>query len=78
MIKVDKNFFKKAMSDKKDRVLLECLLSLTQKLNIMVIFSEIEEEKELEYIDMLKDNIGVSGYYYTKPLSLEELNKITF
>lgn len=78
IIKVDKNLFRKSISNSKDKILLDSLLALAKKLNITIILSGIEDKKEVEYIDNLKDDIGISGYYYSKPLSLEELRKITF
>lgn len=73
-IKLDRIFFCEPINQKR-KILIESIIKTAQELNVKVIAEGVEDQS---YIDFLKEiNCDyVQGYYYYKPMPLEEFQKI--
>ncbi|MFA7688776.1 MAG: bifunctional diguanylate cyclase/phosphodiesterase, partial [Bacilli bacterium] len=74
-IKISKSLLIKAMNNEKNEKILQAITKLAKDLKIMIIFSQIESKEEVSYIKKLDKNIGISGFYYNKPMSFVQLTK---
>ncbi len=72
ILKIDMKFF--SSDDERSQKIIETVIGLAKKLEIPAIAEGVETKK---YVDLLK-NYGckyVQGYFYSKPLPVEEFNK---
>lgn len=75
IIKVDISFIRNMLNNKRDLIIVETIINFAQKLNLKTIAEGVEKK---EQIDILK-NLGcdyLQGYYFYKPMPLEELKKL--
>lgn len=75
-IKIDKTFVQNISTSIEAKAIVTTIINLCKSLKLNVIAEGIESEIELDY---LKDNhcdIG-QGYYYSKPVSIEEIEIIS-
>jgi EAL domain-containing protein (putative c-di-GMP-specific phosphodiesterase class I) len=70
-LKIDSQFFNKAVNNELDLTILSSITSLAHKLNLKVIAKGIEETRQLEIARNLKID-GAQGYFFSYPLSTEE------
>ena len=73
-LKIDRDFLLKMENDKKkQRIILESIILLAKKLNIITVIEGIENKELLDFVNELGCDMG-QGYYFSKPLSEEEFN----
>jgi EAL domain-containing protein (putative c-di-GMP-specific phosphodiesterase class I) len=73
-IKIDKSFVQNIASSKEAKTIVSTIITLCKTLNLHVIAEGIESSMELEYLKFINCDIG-QGYYFSKPISMEELEK---
>ena len=77
ILKLDRGFFLNPVPLHKDIVLITSIIDLAHKLGLKVVAEGIETE---EYVKLLQ-KCGcdfIQGYYYYKPMPVEEFEKIAF
>lgn len=74
IVKLDKSFVNNNTIDKFD-VILKNIINMIRELNIKIVVEGIEKKEDLDkFIDMNCDYI--QGFYFSKPVPLEEFKKI--
>lgn len=71
-LKIDKSFIKNLASDDSDKAVAAAVISLGQKLHLRVIAEGVETAEQLA---ILRDNNcdEFQGYYFSKPMSFEDI-----
>jgi EAL domain-containing protein (putative c-di-GMP-specific phosphodiesterase class I) len=70
-IKIDRAFIRNIHTDKKQKILVESILRISEANGYSVVAEGVEEKEQVDILNELGCNI-VQGYYYSKP---EQLNK---
>jgi diguanylate cyclase (GGDEF)-like protein/PAS domain S-box-containing protein len=72
ILKIDRSFIMGVPFEEKEKAIIESILSLTQRINGQVVCEGVETEEQLKF---LQDNGCqiVQGYYFSRPLTKEEL-----
>jgi len=73
-LKIDKSFVDN-IEDEKNRAVIECILSLSKRLKYKVIAEGVEVKEQLDILMNLGCNI-IQGYYFSKPVGEDELEKM--
>jgi diguanylate cyclase (GGDEF)-like protein/PAS domain S-box-containing protein len=73
-LKIDKSFVDN-IEDEKNRAVIECILSLSKRLKYKVIAEGVEVKEQLKILMDLGCNI-IQGYYFSKPVGEDELEKM--
>lgn len=71
-IKIDKSFVDGVPQSEKDSAVLQAIVSLGFSLNMKVVIEGVETEEQVSFIKKLSRAPFVQGYYYAKPLTVEE------
>ncbi len=75
IIKVDISFIRNMLNSKKDLIIVETIINFAKKLSLKTIAEGVEKEEQIEILK----NLGcdyLQGYYFYKPMPLEELKKL--
>ncbi len=75
IIKLDKSFFTDNKSKEKAHIVLENILQMIKSLGMETVAEGVETKDDVEYLRSIGCNI-VQGYYYSRPLVIEEFMKI--
>jgi len=74
-LKIDKSFVQDLPSDLEDVAITKTIIKLCESLNLNVIAEGVETEEQKDF--MLENGCKlIQGYYYSKPVSIEEITKI--
>lgn len=72
ILKIDKTFIKDIPHDKESCAIVNAVLSMSHELDIEVVAEGVEEKEQLEFL-----RVGgceyIQGYYFSKPLPLNQL-----
>lgn len=74
VVKIDREFLRETENAKRSKDILEVIISLSKKMNMTVVAEGVET---LQQVNMLAD-MGCEifqGYYFSKPISVEEFEK---
>ena len=74
ILKIDKSFSDEVMEDKRGRIILESIIEMAKKLEIKTVAEGIETKEQLEYLKQIGCDM-VQGYYFEKPLPIEEFEE---
>lgn len=74
-VKIDKSFIDQILRRDENSLILEEIISIAHKLKMNVIAEGVEEEQQMEYLKS-KSCDYIQGYYYSKPLPKEEMEKL--
>lgn len=74
IIKLDIKFIQSEMQHKNNNNIMKFVINLAKWMNLLVIAEGVETEKQLEYLKQLNCNF-VQGYFYAKPMVVEEFEK---
>ena len=72
-IKIDKSFVDGVQNSKKDSAILGAILNLCYSLDLNVVIEGVETKEQVEYLLSQPTVPIVQGYYYSKPLTVEDL-----
>ena len=73
-LKIDKSFVKDLPSDTQDVAITKTIINLCENLNLKVIAEGVETEEQKDFI--LKNGCKfIQGFFYSKPLSVEDMSK---
>lgn len=75
ILKIDKEFFSESEENGKREIVISSIVEMAKKLDIRVIAEGVET---LEQVEMLKriQCTTAQGYYYSKPITSEEFDKL--
>jgi len=74
VLKMDKCFLDGVEMEQRDKIVLENMISMAQALKVEVIAEGVETRENRDYLKALNCDT-VQGYYYDKPMSVEEFEK---
>ena len=77
MIKIDMDFLQKTKNTVKSEIILESIISMSKRLNIDVLTEGVETKAQQEFLTSVGCNM-FQGYYYDKPLSVENFDSRYF
>lgn len=74
-LKIDQSFVRDIIDEPKNQTIVKAIIALAKGLGLEVLAEGVENERELEF---LRDNgiDSIQGYYYYKPISKEEAEKV--
>lgn len=72
VLKIDQSFVRNMHNDKDDESIVNAIISLARSLEIKVIAEGVEEARQLEQLKLLECD-EVQGYYFSRPLSEDNL-----
>lgn len=71
-LKIDRSFMIDILSDKNNSAITSTIITLAQNLDLNVIAEGVETKEQLEFL-AARNCFNIQGYYYSKPLEVEEL-----
>lgn len=74
-IKIDKSFIDYIGKDKRSEYIIEKLIELSHYFNLDIVAEGVEYDSQYEYLKEINCDT-IQGYYFYKPLSIEETLKI--
>ena len=74
ILKIDKSFSDEIIKDKRGRIILESIIDMAKKLEIKTVAEGIETKEQVEYLRKIGCDM-VQGYYYAKPMPVEEFER---
>lgn len=78
-LKIDRSFIMKLTGEKdvseRGKMMVNTIVKLSHDLNFTVVAEGIEEQEHLEFLKEIDCDIG-QGYYFSVPLSVEEVEKM--
>ncbi len=74
-IKIDKQFIKGIESNEKDKAIIVVIINLAKSLDLNILVEGVETKAQLEFLKEKKCD-AVQGYYYYKPMTAGNMEKI--
>lgn len=71
IIKIDKSFIDKIDKFNNNQNLIEVIMMIAKKMNLKTVAEGVELKEQVEYLKSVKCDL-IQGYYYSKPIKLEE------
>lgn len=71
IIKIDKTFIDKIDKFNKNENLIEVIMMIAKKMNLKTVAEGVEDMEQVDYLKTVKCDL-IQGYYYSKPIKLEE------
>lgn len=71
-LKIDRSFILELPYDKKQVALVSAIMQMAEGLDLHVIVEGVEHEEQINFLKTLKFRGGIQGYYYSKPLPMDE------
>lgn len=77
VIKIDKSFLDDTLTSEKGKIVIRHTIAMAKELQLQIIAEGVETT---EHVNFLKDSSCdvAQGYYFAKPMPLEEFNKLNF
>ena len=75
ILKVDRSFIQKVDQSEEDVAMVTAIIALAKALKIPVVCEGVETQEQLELIQQIGGDY-IQGYYYSKPLPVEEFEKL--
>ncbi|MCJ1907609.1 bifunctional diguanylate cyclase/phosphodiesterase [Planococcus ruber] len=75
IVKIDRSFLRQVPASEKDTALLKGIYSTLYDLNIQLVTEGIETEEQRDFVSA-KNGSYLQGFYFSKPVLLEELKKM--
>ena len=76
-LKIDCGFFRDFEKSKKGAAIIKCIVVLAKELSLDIVAEGVETKEEVEYLKEI-DCSNIQGYYFCKPVTLEEFEKRAF
>ena len=75
VLKLDMKFIRNICTNEKDRRMMELMIDIADFLNVPVVAEGVEHKEQYELLKKSGCDI-IQGYYFSKPVPLEEFDKI--
>ena len=75
VIKIDRFFLDEIAATKRGKIIVENSISMSKQLGLQVVAEGVETKEQLELVKSAGCDI-VQGYYFSKPVSVEEFEKL--
>ena len=73
-LKIDRSFVRKIEGSESDRAIIKMIIGLAHSLSLNIIAEGVENIQQLTFIcEHLRNDEEVQGYYFSRPLPLEQL-----
>jgi diguanylate cyclase (GGDEF)-like protein/PAS domain S-box-containing protein len=72
ILKIDRSFIKEMTVVNEDKILVSAIISMAKALGIKVVAEGVEQKEEVDILTQLGCDF-IQGYYFSKPLSAEDL-----
>ena len=76
-IKIDKDFLDSEISSDKGKIVINHTIDMAKDLHLQVIAEGVETQQHVDFLKSSHCDIA-QGYYFAKPMPLEEFNKFSF
>lgn len=76
-IKIDKDFLDNEIATEKGQIVVKHTISMAKELKLQVIAEGVETEEHLDFLKKSDCDIA-QGYFFAKPMPVEEFEKFTF
>jgi EAL domain-containing protein (putative c-di-GMP-specific phosphodiesterase class I) len=73
-LKIDRSFIQAVPENADDAAITAAIISMGKSLNLRVIAEGVENESQMEFLRRHECD-EIQGYYYSKPVTLEELTR---
>jgi EAL domain-containing protein (putative c-di-GMP-specific phosphodiesterase class I) len=73
-LKIDRSFIMEIPENKDDVAIVKTIISLTKNLGIDIIAEGVETWEQVDFL-VKEGCYNIQGYYYSKPLTLEQLKQ---
>jgi len=74
VLKIDRSFVRDINTDEDDAAIVQAILAMSHRLNLEVIAEGVETSEQLSFLE--ENNCDrVQGYYFSKPLALENFSR---
>jgi len=74
-LKIDKSFVQDVTEDEEDAGIVKAVIALAKSLNLSVIAEGVETEEQKEFL-VENGCAHIQGYYYSKPIPADEIEKM--
>ncbi|MFD2445537.1 EAL domain-containing protein [Bacillus sp. CGMCC 1.16607] len=74
-LKIDKSFVDGIPESEKDSAIMKAIITLCFSLNLNIIIEGVETDEQYQFLSSMPENLSIQGYYFAKPLKLEELTE---
>lgn len=74
-VKIDKAFMENIATDTNNASIVQAIIGMTQNMGMHVLAEGIEEKEQVDFLRQNHSN-QVQGYYFSKPLSLEDCDTL--
>ncbi len=74
-LKIDREFIKDIPNDKDDIAITNAIISMSKSLSLKIIAEGPETQEHIEFLKNYKCDIA-QGFYYSKPISIIEVEKL--
>lgn len=75
VLKLDRTFFNENFNTKNGRQIIETIIDLAQKINLLVVAEGVETLEQVEFLQKINCDM-IQGYYFSKPLTIEDFEKL--
>ena len=72
-LKIDKSFVNDITTDHNDKAIVAAITAMARQLNLEVVAEGVETKAQLEFLRELQHCQTIQGYYFSKPLPVEEV-----
>jgi len=73
VLKIDKKFVDGILKSDRERAMIKTIIDLAKNLNLKIVAEGAETKEQVDFLKQKQCDF-IQGYYYFKPLSVEELN----
>jgi len=74
-IKIDRSFVNGIANDNKDEAIIKAMLLIANQLELIVIAEGVETQEQLDFL-VTHNCTSIQGYYYYKPMPLEQIEPL--
>ena len=74
-LKIDKSFINGITDNKEDEAIVMSIMALSKSLNLETVAEGVETKEQINLLYKLECNY-IQGYYYNKPMSVDQIEKV--
>lgn len=74
ILKIDKMFFDDVENNIRARIIIDTIIQMCKRLNIKTVAEGIETKEQVEFLKKVKCDM-IQGYYFSKPISVEDFEE---